>query len=321
MSRRLTTRLGLQALNLLLVLWLVSVLVFLALRLTPGDPAVLLMGPQAGRQDAADTLAQLRQELGLDRSWLAQYGIWLGQLLRGDLGTSALNGVPVVETIAGALPSTLWLLALSMMVSVPLSIALGLWAAGRRNGLVDRLVSGATTLAIAIPGVWLGLMAIIIFSVQLRLLPSGGYVSPGTSLVDFVRSMTLPVATLSMFLTGVLTRFVYTEGVEVLSQDYMRTATAMGIPRRRRQCKYAAKNAVLPMIAIVGGQLSALVGGAVLVEAVFGLGGLGQLLLSSVLNRDYQIVQGGVLLTTVVVMLVGFAADVIYRIIDPRIRS
>jgi peptide/nickel transport system permease protein len=314
-------RLGTQLLNLLLVVWLVSVLVFLALRLTPGDPAVLLLGPQAGRTDAAATLAHLRQQMGLDRSWIEQYGIWISQILQGDLGKSALNGVSVIRTIAGALPSTLWLLALSVLVSVPLSVLLGLWAAGKRNGLVDRVVGTFTTLAIAVPGVWLGLMAIIVFSVQLRLLPSGGYVSPGESLAGFLKSMVLPVCTLSVFLTGVLTRFVYTEGVEVLSQDYMRTASAMGIPKRRRLYRYAAKNAVIPMIAIVGGQLSALVGGAVLVEAVFGLGGLGQLLLSSVLNRDYQVVQGGVLLTTVCVMLVGFVADVAHRLVDPRIRA
>ena len=140
-------------------------------------------------------------------------------------------------------------------------------------------------------------------------------VDPG----GFVVSMILPVATLSVFLTGVLTRFVYTEASDVLRQDYMRTAMAMGIPKRRRLFVYATKNAVLPLITVVGIQISALVGGAVLVEAVFGLGGLGQLLLSSVLNRDYQVVQGAVLLMTVVVLLVGFLSDVLYRLVDPRI--
>jgi peptide/nickel transport system permease protein len=319
MRARVWRRIGFQGIRLVFVLWLVSILVFLALRLTPGDPAVLLLGPQAGRPDAAETLAALRERMGLDQPWPIQYLIWIGDILRGDLGVSSRSQTPVVELIAGALPSTLWLIGLSVLVSVPLSILLGMWAARHRNGVVDRVIRAGTTVAIALPGVWLGLLLIILFSVQLRALPSGGYVSPLVDPGGFVVSMILPVATLSVFLTGVLTRFVYTEASDVLRQDYMRTAMAMGIPKRRRLFVYATKNAVLPLITVVGIQISALVGGAVLVEAVFGLGGLGQLLLSSVLNRDYQVVQGAVLLTTVVVLLVGFLSDVLYRLVDPRI--
>lgn len=312
-------RVGFQAARLVLVLLLVSILVFLALRLTPGDPALLLLGPQAGRPDAAATLAALRESMGLDQPWPVQYWIWLSDILRGDLGESSRSGVSVLQLIAGAVPSTLWLIGLSVLVSVPLSILLGVAAASRRNGVLGRVVRGSTTVAIAIPGVWLGLLLIILFSVTLRWLPSGGYVDPLRDLGGFLSHMVLPVATLSVFLTGVLTRFVYAEAVDVLRQDYMRTSLAMGIPARKRLFVYATKNAVLPMITIVGVQIGALVGGAVLVEAVFGLGGLGQLLLSSVLNRDYQVVQSAVLLTTVVVLVTGFVADVVYRLVDPRI--
>lgn len=312
-------RVGFQAARLVLVLLLVSILVFLALRLTPGDPALLLLGPQAGRPDAAATLAALRESMGLDQPWPVQYWIWLSDILRGDLGESSRSGVSVLQLIAGAVPSTLWLIGLSVLVSVPLSILLGVAAASRRNGVLGRLVRGSTTVAIAIPGVWLGLLLIILFSVTLRWLPSGGYVDPLRDLGGFLSHMVLPVATLSVFLTGVLTRFVYAEAVDVLRQDYMRTSLAMGIPARKRLFVYATKNAVLPMITIVGVQIGALVGGAVLVEAVFGLGGLGQLLLSSVLNRDYQVVQSAVLLTTVVVLVTGFLADIVYRLVDPRI--
>jgi peptide/nickel transport system permease protein len=312
-------RIGFQAARLVLVLLLVSILVFLALRLTPGDPALLLLGPQAGRPDAAATLAALRESMGLDQPWPVQYWIWLSDILRGDLGESSRSGVPVLQLIAGAVPSTLWLIGLSVLVSVPLSILLGVTAAGRRNGVFGRIVRGSTTVAIALPGVWLGLLLIILFSVTLRWLPSGGYVDPFRDPGGFVSHLVLPVATLSVFLTGVLTRFVYAEAVDVLRQDYMRTSLAMGIPARKRLFVYATKNAVLPMITIVGVQIGALVGGAVLVEAVFGLGGLGQLLLSSVLNRDYQVVQSAVLLTTVVVLVTGFVADIVYRLVDPRI--
>ncbi|GAA4836018.1 ABC transporter permease [Garicola koreensis] len=313
------TRTFLEIARLVFVLWLVSVLAFLALRLTPGDPAVLLLGPQAGHEDAEALLAQVRTEMGFDQPWIVQYGIWIGDILRGDFGNSSRSGVSVLSLIVNAVPPTLWLVLLSVMVSVPLSIAIGMWAASHRNGAVDRGVRVVTTMSIAIPGVWLGLILIIFFSVNLGVLPSGGYVSPLIDPGGFIRHMILPVATLSVFLTGVLTRFVYAEGSDVLRQDYMRTATAMGIPRRTRIFRYATRNAVLPMITIVGVQIGVLVGNAVLVEAVFGIGGLGQLLLSSVLNRDYQVVQGAVLITTVVVVLVGFLSDMANRLIDPRI--
>jgi peptide/nickel transport system permease protein len=319
MIGKLGTQIGLQAAKLVFVLWLVSILVFLALRLTPGDPALLLLGPQAGRADAAQVLASLRQQMGLDRPWVVQYGLWIGPILRGNFGASALNGQRVLPEIASAAPPTLWLIAGSLVVSVPLALVLGMWAAQRLGGPLDGVVRTATTLAVTIPGIWLGLLLIIVFSVQLRVLPSGGFTSPLTDFGGFIRSLVLPVATLSVYLTGVLTRFVYSEASDVMRQDYMRTAAAMGIPARRRIFRYATKNAVLPLITIIGVQASALVGGAVLVEAVFNLGGLGQLLLSSVLNRDYQVVQGAVLLITVFVLVVGFLCDIAYRLVDPRI--
>jgi len=312
-------RAGIEAAKLAVVLWFVSVFAFLALRLTPGDPAVLLLGPQAGRPDAAETLARLRTEMGLDQPWPVQYGIWLGDILRGDFGVSSRSGVAVVELVAGAVPPTLFLILGAVLIAVPLSIIFGMAAAYFRNGIVDRAVRLVTTLAIAIPAVWLGLFLIIIFSVTLDILPSGGFTSPFDDFGEFFIQMILPVTTLAIFLGGVLTRFVYAEASDVLRQDYMRTALAMGISTPRRVFVYAMRNAVTPMITIVGVQIGALVGGAVLVEAVFGLGGIGQLLLSSVLNRDYQVVQGAVLLTTIVVLLVGYLADLAYRLVDPRI--
>ena len=267
----------------------------------------------------AETLAQLRIEMGLDQPWIVQYGIWLGAILGGDFGESARSGVAVTTLIVDALPPTLWLIALAVLISVPLSIVIGTWAAYRGRGWFANAVRASSTVAVAIPAVWLGLVLIIIFAVNLRWLPSGGYVAPTEDFLGFVQHMALPVATLTVFLTGVLTRFVFAEATDVFRQDYMRTALAMGLPTRRRVFAYAARNALLPMITIVGVQIGALIGGAVLVEAVFGLGGLGQLLLSSVLNRDYLVVQSAVLLTTVVVLLVGYVADIVYRLVDPRI--
>jgi peptide/nickel transport system permease protein len=293
--------------------------VFLALRLTPGDPALILLGPQAGRPDATATLEALRKSMGLDKSWYVQYMIWLKQILHGNLGLSNRSHLPVIQLVFHALPPTAWLIGLSVFVSVPTSIFVGIWAASRRSGIVDRIVKTITTLSIAVPAVWFGLLAIIFLSVNFRLLPSGGYVSPSDNLWQFILHIIMPVMTLAFYLTGVLTRFVYTEAADVLAQDYMRTAMAMGMRKSKRLYVYAAKNAILPMITITGVQIGALIGGAVLTEAVFELGGIGQLLLSSVLGRDYQIVQGAVLLTTLVVLAFGYFADILYSVLDPRI--
>jgi peptide/nickel transport system permease protein len=245
--------------------------------------------------------------------------IWLKQIRHGNLGLSNRSHLPVIQLVFHALPPTAWLIGLSVFVSVPTSIFVGIWAASRRSGIVDRIVKTITTLSIAVPAVWFGLLAIIFLSVNFRLLPSGGYVSPSDNLWQFILHIIMPVMTLAFYLTGVLTRFVYTEAADVLAQDYMRTAMAMGMRKSKRLYVYAAKNAILPMITITGVQIGALIGGAVLTEAVFELGGIGQLLLSSVLGRDYQIVQGAVLLTTLVVLAFGYFADILYSVLDHRI--
>ena len=314
-------RTGFEAGRLALVLWLVSVITFLTLRMTPGDPALLLLGPQASRSDAGPLIAALHKKMGLDKSWLNQYGIWIHDILTGNFGHSNYNGVAVTSLISKAVPSTIWLIFLSVFVSVPISIFFGMRAAGHAHGVMDRFVRVITMLSISLPGVWSGLLLIILFSVKLRLLPSGGYVDPFEDPLEFLRHEIMPVATLSIYLIGVLTRFVYSEGLDVLRRDYMRTSKAMGLPERTRIYLYAQKNAILPLITMVGVQIGALVGGAVLVEAVFGLGGLGQLLLSSVFNRDYQVVQAAVLLTTVITLLLSFLSDIAYRLVDPRIKK
>lgn len=301
------------------VLFLVSVIVFLALRATPGDPALLLLGPQAGREDNAQRLDALRADMGLDESLPVQYGIWLGDIVTGDLGTSNRSGQEVLALVIGAAPVTLWLIGLSMLVAIPLSMLAGIRAARHRNGLADRGIRIATTLSIATPGFWLGLILIIVFAVQLGWLPSGGYVDPEDDPLGFLQRMILPVATLSVYLVGALTRFVYTEMADVLEQDHVRTTRAMGISERSVLYRYAARNALIPMIAVVALELGTLIGGAVLVEQVFSLPGIGQLMLNGVLGRDYAVVQGSVLLVTVAILAINAVADLVYRRVDPRI--
>lgn len=302
------------------LLLLVSVLAFLALRLTPGDPAQLMIGPQAGRADVAQALERLREEMGLKDPLPAQYLRWLGRVATGEFGESNRSGVPVLSLIRDAAPVTAWLVGLSVLVSVPLSIVLGMLAAAFQGRPLDRVIRVFLTLGLTTPAFWLGIILLNVFAVGLGWFPTAGFVDPFADPIGFLRHIALPVAALSLFLTGTLARYVYAEATEVLSQDYIRTARAMGIPERQVILRFAARNALIPLIAITGVQLAALVGGAVLVEQVFGLPGVGQLMLNGVLGRDYQIVQGAVLLTTCAVLVITMLADLTYRLVDPRLR-
>ncbi|WP_029138347.1 ABC transporter permease [Nakamurella lactea] len=304
----------------ILLMWFVTVITFLTLRLTPGDPAELLLGPAAADPDSAALVQELRHTLGLDRSVVVQYGTWIGRLLRGDLGTSNQSGTAILPTVLAAASPTVWLIVLSLVVAVPISVLLGLGAARARSRWVDATVRHLSSLAMATPGFWIGLLFIIFFAVKLGALPSTGYTSPQVSFGGFLEHMILPVATLSIYLIGILVRFVHLEATTALQSDFTRTARAMGISRGRTTWVYTLRNAVLPMITVVGVQMGSLIGGAVLVEQVFGLGGLGQLMLQGVLNRDYPTVQGAVLFTTAAVVLATTLADVIRSVVDPRIR-
>lgn len=310
-----------QITDMFLLLWIVSLLAFAALRLTPGDPALLLLGPQAGRQDNAEALKLLRAEMGLDRSVVIQYFNWLKQILTGNLGVSNRTNRPVLDLIIGSLPPTIWLIILSLVISILLAIILGISAAARFSTPYDRFVNLLSIGGVAIPAYWVGLLLIIIFSVKLGWLPSSGYVSPSENAVEFVRHMCLPVATLSCYLTGSLTRFVRVEALDVLGTSFSRTAIAMGLSRFKILYKYVLKNAAISLITMAGIELGVLVGGAVLVEEVFGLGGVGQLLLRGVLGRDYQVVQGTVLFVVATVIASSSLADYVYQLVNPRFRK
>ncbi len=304
----------------LLVVWWVSVLVFLALRLTPGNPALLLLGPEARRPGVAHQLVVLEHQLGLGRPLPVQYWFWLRPILQGNLGRSDLNGRSVVSLIGASAAPTLWLISLSILVAVPLSVGLGVAAARHRSGVVDRSVRSFTTLGLATPAFWLGLLLLLCFSVEFHLLPASGYVSPTTDFPSFLDHMILPVAALTFYLIGVLTRYVYTEVSDALGTDYVRTARAMGLSERRVVFSHATRNALIPMVTVIAASLGPLVGGAVILEQVFGLGGLGELLLNSVLDQDYAVVQGIVLLLTLAIIVLQGAAEVAYGRLDPRIR-
>lgn len=309
-----------RGLRTLVVLFLVSILAFLALRLTPGDPALLLMGPQAGRAGNAERLEKLREEMGLNDPLPVQYGIWLGDMVRGDFGESNRSGQEVLPLVMSKVPATAFLIAASIAISLPISILIGTVAARRPDGLVDRIVRGGTTILLAIPGFWLGIVLLIVFAVNLQWLPARGFVPPNEGIGEFLRHLALPSITLASFLIGIFTRFVYSETADVLKEDHVRTTRAMGIPERKVLFKYAARNSLLPLVTVVGVELGALIGGAVLIEQVFGWAGVGQLMLQAVFDRDYQIVQGAVILVTVAVLFFNLLTDVAYRVMDPRIK-
>jgi peptide/nickel transport system permease protein len=298
----------------------VSALVFLALRLTPGNPALLLLGPEARRPGVGRALRLLERQLGLGRPIPVQYWLWLKPLLEGKLGHSDLNGRPVVSLISGAAPPTLWLIGLSVLLAVPIAIVLGVVAARFRSSVIDRAVRFISTLGLAVPPFWLGLLLLLGLAVDATVLPANGYVSPGTSIGGFITHMAMPVTTLTLYLVAVLTRFVYAEVTEALAADYVRTARAMGLSEVRVVFLNAARNALIPMVSVLAASLGPLVGGAVLVEQVFGLGGLGELLLNSVLDRDYAVVQGIVIFLTVGIIVLQAVADALYRRLDPRVR-
>ena len=300
------------------ILWVVVTVVFISLRLTPGDPAVLLLGPTAGRQDVAERLEQIRERYGLNKPILTQYAIYLRDVVTGNLGASNRSTRPVVQLIATAAPITISLTLLSLVVAIPIAIVLGMLAAQRQGGIFDRTTRSLATLAMAIPAFWVGLILLNTVGIRLHWLPVSDYVSVFEDPVGFLAHMAMPVFTLALYLVGALTRYVYTETADTLEQDYITVARAMGIRPREVLFRFAAKNSLTPMIIVVGVETGTLIGGAVIIEQVFGLPGVGRLMLNAVLGRDYPVVQGSVLAITVVVILLNLLAEIVYRRLSPQ---
>ena len=308
-------------LRVVLILWIVVTVVFISLRLAPGDPAVLLLGPAAGRQDVAEQLQDIREKYGLDQPLHVQYGIYLSDIVTGDLGKSNRSRRPVADMIIAAAPITISLIFWSLALAIPISIYLGMLAARSRGGLFDRSTRAGATLAMAIPSFWIGLLFLNFFAIRMRWLPASGYESIIEDPIGYVLHLAMPVVTLAIYLVGTLTRFVYTETADTLEQDYITVGRAMGIKPRKLLFRFAARNSLTPMIIIVGVETGTLIGGAVIVEDVFGLPGVGRLMLNAVLGRDYTVVQGTVLVITVAVILLNLFAEVIYHWLNPQAKA
>jgi peptide/nickel transport system permease protein len=286
----------------------VATVIFLLVHLLPGDPARVIAGVNATPAD----VERIRHQLGLDQPGWQQYFSFLGRLAHGDLGTSTHTLNPVTAEIAARAPYTAELASLSIVIAIAVGIAAGVVAATRRNTAVDLLISGAAIAGVSIPVYWLGLMLVVLFAIDLRLLPAAGAGGP-TSIV-------LPAITLASFSVGFIARQTRSAMLEVLGQDFVRTARAKGAAEPRVLVRHALRNALLPVVTTIGLQFGTLLGGAVLTETVFAWPGIGRLLVDSIFFRDFPVVQGVVLLIAVAFIAVNLVTDLVYAVVDPRIR-
>ncbi|MBL8581719.1 MAG: ABC transporter permease [Rhizobiaceae bacterium] len=306
-----------RAAGAIVTLFCVSALAFFATALAPGNPAAVLLGNMA----TPERVEAVTRQMGLDQPPAVRYVIWLRETLSGNLGTSNLSFKPVNELLAAALPPTLQLALTSMLVAVIVAIPLGLILAQNRDRWWSGPTSALVTLGISVPGFWVGLLLIITMSVWLKLLPSAGYVPLSRSVSGNLRSMVLPVVTLSIYLVPPLVRFVRVAAIEVLREGYVDTARAKGVRPSSILLRHVAPNTLITTITYIGLQLGVLISGAIVVEVIFSIPGIGRLGMNAVLNRDYPVVQGVVLVTAAGYVLVNLAIDIAYAFIDPRVRA
>ena len=292
-----------------------SVVVFMLLRLVPGDPAQVIMGLRA----TPEGLAVIHRDLGLDQPLWHQYVTWLGHLFRGDLGQDYRSNVAVTVLLGQRLPVTIQLTLTSLALSLLVALPLGEQAAVRPGGVADRLAGIIGLLGISIPDFWLGIMMILLLSLGLGLFPSSGYVAASESLVLNLRAMALPSITLAAGLAAVMVRVTRAAVAEVLSRDFVLFLRAKGLPEWQIVFRHVLRNASVPIITVLGIQFGYLLGGAVIVEQVFSLPGVGSLIVNAALERNYPVVQAGMLVVALMFILVNLLTDLFYTLLNPRI--
>jgi peptide/nickel transport system permease protein len=298
------------------VVFLATLLIFLGMRLIPGDPALVL----AGQNATPEALAAIRAANGLDQPLPIQYAIWLGNALHADFGVSFFSRTPVALLLAQRAPATLELGLAAMLVTVLLSIPTGVLAAVRHHRPLDWLISGFNGLAVAVPGFWLGILAILLFSLALGWLPPGGAGDFTRDPLQALKYLVLPAVTLALPGVAAVSRLVKAAMLEVLADDYVRTARAKGVAEQGVILRHALRNALVPVVTLLGLQFGRLLGGAVITESVFSWPGLGRLIRDAIGNRDYAVVQATLLLLVVTFIVINLLTDVLYGVLDPRIR-
>jgi peptide/nickel transport system permease protein len=294
-----------------------ATIAFVLLRVVPGDPATLILGLDA----SPDEVAQLRHELGEDRPIWAQYAEWLGGLATGRLGVSLQYHAPVAALIAQRLPVTLSLAAAAMLVTAAIALPLGLVAAARAHSPLDLGVLAATQLGLAVPNFWLGILLLLAFSVALRWFPLQGYAPLAAGIGAWAAHLVLPSLTLGAARAAQLMRFVRAAALEELGREYVRTARGKGLGPRAVLLGHVLRNALIPVVTIAGLQFGFLLGGAIIVEQVFGLPGIGRLVLQAIFARDLPVVQGAVVVLAALVCVLNVVVDALYGVIDPRVTA
>ncbi len=297
------------------VAFLVSVAVFVLVHLTPGDPAAIILGEEG----SAQTVAALHHELGLDQPLPTQYGIWLARVVRGDLGRSLRTHQPVRDAIGERLPATLELGLAALLWSLALAIPLGTLAALRRGSVLDVLASGFTVAGVSVPNFFVGILLILVMGLLLRLFPVGGFTPLTVDPLQNLRHLLLPAITLGTAGAAINMRFTRSSMIEVLGQDYIRTARAKGAPWLRVVRAHALKNALIPVVTVVGIQVGSIIEGALVTETVFSWPGVGKLAVDGIFGRDYPVIQGIVLSAALSYMTANLLVDLAYAYLDPRI--
>ena len=305
-----------RAVTLVPTLLLATFGIFLLVRLAPGDPAVALAGENATQ----DQIELVRQQQGFDRPLFVQYVEWLGKAVRGDLGTSYNNGSSVSDAIGHTLPTTLQLVAGALLVAVIAGVVAGVAAARRANSAADALITSASSAGAAMPSFWLGLVLVSVFALQLEWLPATGYVGFSTDAGLTLRQLVLPSIALGVAGAAEIARQLRAVMIDTLASDHVRTLRAKGLPERAIVWRHALKGSAVPLLTVAGLQVSRFLGATVVVEAVFGISGIGTLVVTAAQNRDYPIVEGVVVVLAVIVVLTNLVTDMAYRLVDPRIR-
>ncbi len=298
------------------VMLVVAALVFLMLRLTPADPAAIIAGDNAN----AEQVAEIRKRLGLDQPILTQFAIWMGKLAQGDLGESFFFKKQVVELIADRLEPTLSLAALTIVIAALIAIPLGVFAAYRQGSWLDRIVMGFSVLGFSVPVFVIGYLLIYVFAIQLNWFPVQGYQRISVGVGGWLQRLILPAFTLSVIYIALIARMTRTSVLEVMNEDYIRTARAKGQTELKVLVRHALANAAVPIVTVVGLGIALLIGGVVVTESVYTIPGLGRLTVDAVLARDYPTIQAVILLFSMVYVVINLAVDLTYTIFDPRIR-
>lgn len=298
------------------VLVIVAVIAFTIMHLTPGDPAAVILGENATAQQISD----LHRQMGLDKPLYMQFFVWFGNLLRGNLGYSAILQQSVNQALAEHLQPTLFLSLGAELIACAIAIPAGVLAARKRGTWLDMTFMSATLLGISTPSFFMALLLVMLFTVKLRLLPVGGYVSPFADFGQFLSSMAMPMLALAIIQASLIARMTRSSVLDTLSLNYIETARSKGIGEFTLMIRHALRNSAMPIITVVGQSVGTLLTGAIIIETVFNIPGIGQLVSNSILRRDYEVIQGVVLVSALIYVVINFLVDLSYGLLDPRVR-